>query len=178
MSGLARRRLLGPLVLVVAAAGPSGCGGVSRATPPRPELSATRRAPRTTTTTNMLAVERQIRAVYLRSWDAYSRAVWTFDTANLERWFADAELATVYREVDERVRDRRRSRVHVTHDVTITVLSNERAIVADRLLNESVAVNADTGRDLELAPHDVQIWQFTLERKAGVWKVVYSARSS
>ena len=83
-------------------------------------------------------------------------------------------LQTVDDEIDQRVRDRRRARVSVTHDLTIVVISADHAAVADYVADSSVDVDADTGADLE-GPHTdrATTFQSTLQRVDGRWKVVF-----
>ena len=116
-----------------------------------------------------------MRRAYLRSWDDYAHAAWTLDPRGLDRTYADSALTWVEGEIAERVRDRRRSRVQVTHDVTVVMLAADRAAVTDRVVNSSVAVDADTGADLE-GPHaDAEYYQMVLERYGTQWKVMFAA---
>jgi hypothetical protein len=114
-----------------------------------------------------------VRQAYLRSWDDYARAVWKLDPRGLERTYARDGLAVVQDEVDQRIRERRRSRVEVTHDIQIIVIDQYRAAVTDHVVNSSVAVDADTGADLEVRHPEPVFFQMMLEKIDGAWKVVF-----
>lgn len=169
----ALRRLV-PLVLGVAAPGLASCGSP----PPRPSDGARADAVEhtTTTSTSPPSTEEQVRRAYLASWHARARAMQTLDASHLECCYAGETLATLYRSVDRHARDRHKVRVHATHDIDVLMIGADRAVVTDHAVESSVLYDADTGRDLEPTPHDVELLQFTLERLEGVWKVVFTIR--
>jgi hypothetical protein len=119
--------------------------------------------------------EEAVRRAYLRSWDDYARAVWTLDPSGLERTYASDGLADVELEVAQRVRSRRKSRVDVTHDLTIVIIDDERASVTDRTVEASVDYDADTGLPVEPRTPDDRLFQMILQRIDGDWKVVFTA---
>jgi len=162
-------RVLGAvLCLGLAAAACSGGGA------PSAEPAAAKPRPTTTTTTAPAQTpEDAVREAYLRSWDDYARAVWTLDPSGLERTYADRGLAGVLDEVDDRVCERRLSRVEVTHDIQSIVVSGNHAAVTDNVVNWSVAVDADTGADLEVRHPEPVYWQMMLQKIDGSWKVVF-----
>ncbi len=53
------------------------------------------------------------------------------------------------------------------------MLGPDKAAVTDNIVNSSVAVDADTGVDLELLDPEPDFFQMTLERREGLWKVVF-----
>ncbi len=153
----------------------AGCGSAATAARPTPTSSTptTVAATTTTSTTTPESPEEAVRRAYLQSWDDYARATRTLDTGGLERTYADQGLKTVDDEIDERIRERRRARVSVTHELTIVIISADHAAVADNVVDSSVDVDADTGTDLE-GPHtDRYYLQTTLERLDGRWKVIF-----
>lgn len=175
MNGRTTRRGLPLLLPVGLALLVTGCGSTATATHPAPTSSRpTTIAPVTTTTTTAPeSPEDAVRRTYLQSWDDYARATRTLDPGGLERTYADQGLKSIDDEIDQRVRERRRARVSVTHELTIVIISPDHAAVADSVADSSVDVDADTGVDLE-GPHtDHYYFQTALQRLDGRWKVVF-----
>jgi hypothetical protein len=162
------------LLLVVAGVGTGACSGsgTSASAPPAPNAPAPKALAATTTTSPPLP-EVAVRTAYLRSWDDYARAVWNLDPRGLDRTYARDALGVVQDEVDQRIRERRRSRVEVAHDLQVIVINADHAAVTDNVVNSSVAVNADTGADLEVRHPEPVLFQMMLEKIDGAWKVVF-----
>jgi hypothetical protein len=151
----------------------TGCGGAASAARPIPNRQPAAAAPTTTSTTTPESPEAAVRRTYLQSWDDYAHATRTLDTEGLERTYADQGLKIVDDEIDQRVHERRRARVSVSHDLTIVIISPDHAAVADNVADSSVDVDADTGADLEGSHTDHYYFQTTLQRLDGRWKVVF-----
>jgi hypothetical protein len=114
-----------------------------------------------------------VRRAYLRSWDDYARAVWRLDPRGLEATYAGSGLEDIEVEVDQRVRSRRRSRVAVTHDLSVVLAGADHAVVVDRVDDSSRDVDADTGADLGPTHPRPAYYQMTLQRFRAGWKVVF-----
>jgi hypothetical protein len=175
----APRRAPRRAALVTVAALAAGAGACSAAGAHRPAAAATPTRPPPSTLAARSRVDRHpevaVRRAYLQSWDDYARAAWTLDTRGLDRTYAESALSWVEGDIAQRIRDRRRSRVQVTHDITVVMLRSDRAAVTDRVTSSSVAVDADTGADLE-GPHaDPEYYQMVLERYGADWKVMFVA---
>jgi hypothetical protein len=164
-------RVLGAVLCLGLAAAACSGGGAPSAEP----AAAKPRPTTTTTTTPPQTPEDAVREAYLRSWDDYTRSAWNLDPRGLDRTYAESALTWVEDDIAQRIRERRRSRVQVTHDITVVMLADDRAAVTDRVLSSSVAVDADTGADLE-GPHaDPEFYQMVLERYGAHWKVMFVA---
>jgi len=164
-------RVLGVVLCLGLAAAACSGGGAPSAEPaaakPRPSTTTTTAPPQTP--------EDAVREAYLRSWGDYARSAWNLDPRGLDRTYAESALTWVEDDIAQRIRERRRSRVQVTHDITVVMLADDRAAVTDRVLSSSVAVNADTGAALE-GPHaDPEFYQMVLERYGAHWKVMFVA---
>ena len=108
------------------------------------EVTAPDRPVSTTTTAyDPAAVEGQVEAAYLRSWDVYADAVYhlRLDEASLKEVYADPLLGVLVTELEERARDGRAAFVRVDHDYTIEVTGPEMAIVVDRYVNHQVLID-------------------------------------
>ena len=155
----------------------AGCGGGAaagdRAAPLRHRVATdTTPSIATTTTTAPLPLEEAVRRAYLQSWDDFATAVWTLDAGVLENTYAEDSLANHQRDVERRIGDRRRLRVQVTHDIDIVMTGPDRAAVTDKLVNSSIAVDADTGAVVAVANAESDYFQTTMQLLDGRWKVV------
>jgi hypothetical protein len=137
-----------------------------------------RAASTTTTAYDPAAVEGQVEAAYLRSWDVYADAVYhlRLDEASLKEVYADPLLGVLVTELEERARDGRAAFVRVDHDYTIEVTGPEMAIVVDRYVNHQVLIDPATKRPTEDDPNSVIVEAFTLRLADGTWRVVDQQR--
>jgi hypothetical protein len=170
MPGPGARRCLIPLTLVVAAPGLASCDA---------DRAPRRVAARVATSARAAAVPgvAEVRQAYLDYWSSYARMMRTLDPQGVDCCSAGPHLATMYRYLDERVRARRGERVRATHRIAVHFVTPERAVVRDDLVDDTVEVDADTGRALGPAPHRVAREQYVLEHRDGTWKVVFATGS-
>jgi hypothetical protein len=129
------------------------------------------------TATTLSAVEREVEAAYLKSWDVYADAALHLTTAHLDETYAGDQLARTATDIKDRIATRRTAIFRVDHSYAITLLAPDRAEVRDRYVNHSVLVDPDTLKPTEADPKEVIEDLFTLEKRVDTWKVV-SVRSA
>lgn len=170
----------GVLAVVLGAAGCSGDGDASATTTTREAASTTtsttvpeRPASTTTTAYDPAAVEGQVEAAYLKSWDVYAAAVYdlVLDEQALAEVYAEEHLATKRNEIQGRIEDGRASWVRVEHDYTIQLIDESTAAVVDRYRNHQVLIDPVTKQPVEVDPDAEVIDVVTLKFLAGSWRV-------
>lgn len=132
----------------------------------------------TTTAYHPAAVEGQVEAAYLRSWDVYAEAVYNLqlDEEALAEVYAGDALETVGSEIRRRIEERRASYVYVEHDYVVAVASGSSANVVDTLVNHQIIIDAETKEPLEADPNEQQLFNFKLELIEDAWKVTLIER--
>jgi hypothetical protein len=133
-----------------------------------------RPASTTTTAYDPAAVEGQVEAAYLKSWDVYAEAVYNLelDEQALAEVFAEDHLETKRNEIQGRIDEGRASWVRVEHDYTIQLVDSVTAIVVDRYRNHQVLIDPNTKQPTEADPNADVIDAATLKSLGGTWKVV------
>lgn len=136
-----------------------------------------RPASTTTTAYDPTAVEGQVEAAYLRSWDVYADAVYNLelDEQALAEVYAGEALKTVRDEIRRRIAERRPSLVRVAHDYRVTVTGST-ATVLDRFVNHQVALDPETLAPTEDDPNEQTLINFALKLSQGAWRVTLIER--
>jgi hypothetical protein len=170
---------------VALALGAAACGGDSDADA-RPTTTAAERTTSSSTTTaperaasttttayDPAAVEGQVEAAYLKSWDVYAEAVYNLelDEAALAEVFADPLLTVLREELRERIDEGRAAYVLVDHSYTIEMTGPDTAAVIDRYTNHQVLIDPESKTPIEPDPDKVIVDAFTLRRFADAWVV-------
>lgn len=175
---------------VVLALGVASCGGDSGAdarstttAAERTTTSSTTEAPEraastTTTAYDPAAVEGQVEAAYLRSWDVYADAVYNLelDEAALAEVYAEDALSTQVSEIRRRIQDNTPSLVRVDHSYTISLSGTASANVIDQFVNHQVRVDPATKQPIEPDPNERSLLNFRMALIGGSWKVVFIER--
>lgn len=164
--------------LVLALALVSGCSDDDDEDPRRSTTTTVERTTSTAAaTTTSLTREQEVEAAYLRSWEVYARAAFTFDTSELHDVYAKEALQTVLDEIARSKANREPSKIVVEHDYHIVFLSPTLANVSDNYRNHSVILDPDTGQPAEADPNEIVHDNYTMELIGGAWKVTFIARS-
>ena len=177
---------------VVLALGAASCGGDSGAdarstttAAERTTSSSTTTAPEraastTTTAYDPAAVEGQVEAAYLKSWDVYADAVYNLelDEPALAEVFAEEHLETKRNEIAQRIEDGRASWVRVDHNYTIQLVDPTTAIVVDQLVNHQRLIDPETKTPTEPDPNEKLTDAVTLKFLDGSWRVARKERLS
>jgi septal ring-binding cell division protein DamX len=176
---------------VVLALGAAACvgdgGGTATTTTDRSTTSTSstttapeRPASTTTTAYDPAAVEGQVEAAYLKSWDVYAEAVYNLklDEHTLAEVFAEDHLATKRNEIQGRIDEGRASWVRVEHNYTIQLVDTSTAIVVDRYRNHQVLIDPETKEPIEADPDQELADAVTLRFIDGSWRVVLKERVS
>lgn len=139
-----------------------------------------RPASTTTTAYDPAAVEGQVEAAYLKSWDVYAEAVYNLelDEAALAEVYADPLLTVRRDEIAARVSDRRASLVRVKHEYEIQMTGDDTAAVVDTYRNHQVLIDPDTKQPTEPDPDTTIVDAFTLRQVDGRWVVFDQRRLS
>lgn len=166
------------LVLGVSACGGGSDAGSTTTSRPRPETSTTSTVPErpTSTTTTMYdpaAVEGQVEAAYLASWEVYADAVYDLelDEQALAEVYAEEHLETKRNEIARRIAEERASWVRIEHSYTIQLVDSTTAAVVDRYRNHQVLIDPMTKEPVEPDPNEEVIDVVTLKLLDGTWKV-------
>lgn len=167
------------LVLGVSACGGGSDAGSTTTTRPRPEAtSSTSTVPErpTSTTTTMYdpaAVEGQVEAAYLASWEVYADAVYDLelDEQALAEVYADPLLSVRRHEIESRVAEGRAALVSVEHEYTIERTGDDTAAVIDTYVNHQVLIDRVTKKPIEDDPNETIVDAFTARRVNGVWLI-------
>lgn len=132
----------------------------------------------TTTAYDPAAVEGQVEAAYLKSWDVYADAVYNLvlDEAALSEVYADPLLGVVRNELSSRITDGRAAYVLVDHDYEIQMTGTDTAAVIDTYLNHQVLIDPVSKQPTEADPNERIIDAFTLRRTDGHWVVLDQRR--
>ncbi len=132
-----------------------------------------RPASTTTTAYDPAAVEGQVEAAYLKSWDVYADAVYNLklDEPALAEVYADPLLGVLRGEVESRIKERRAAHVLVEHEYSIELTGADTAAVIDRYVNHQVLIDATTKQPVEADPNKTLVDAFTLRRVTGRWLV-------
>lgn len=144
----------------------AGCAGGGGGDGPSAVVTAPER-----TTTTLSAVEREVEAAYLKSWDIYARALDSLDGSELPTTHAGRALESVRAEVTRLRMANTPVRVRVDHSLTVRLLSHQSAEVVDRYVNHMVLVDAKTREPIEPDPNRRVRYVFTLKLIGGMWKV-------
>lgn len=120
------------------------------------------------TTTTLGAVEREVEAAYLRSWDAYLKAIRTFDLADVRATHTGAALEAVSDEVADYQASGGAVGGSVRHHYEVKVAGSDRATVIDRYVNHLVLLD-NAGAPIEADPNERVHYVFELQRIGGVW---------
>ena len=123
------------------------------------------------TVTTLSAIEREVEAAYLKSWDVYADAALSLTTAGLEQSYAEPQLQRTRSDIEDRIQTKRTARFRVDHDYSIDIVGDDLARVHDRYRNHSVLVDPVTHEPTEPDPNTVITDVFTLRRIEGTWKV-------
>jgi len=172
---------VGTAVLVL---GLSACGGGSEAdsttsTHARAETTTTTSTaperPTSTTTTlyDPAAVEGQVEAAYLASWDVYADAVYDLelDEEALSQVYADPLLSVRRTEIESRIAEGRAAMVRIEHGYTIEPTGDDSAAVIDTYVNHQVLIDPTTKEPVETDPNETIVDVFTARRIGGVWLI-------
>jgi hypothetical protein len=162
--------------------GLAGCsGGDDDAGPTTTERTTTsstttepeRPASTTTTAYDPAAVEGQVEAAYLRSWDVYADAVYhlELDEQALAEVFAEEYLDLVRDEIASRIDEDRAAHVRVEHAYTIEVTGPSSAVLIDRYQNHQVLIDPETKEPVESDPDEEVVDVVTLKLIDGSWRV-------
>lgn len=132
----------------------------------------------TSTTTTMYdpaAVEGQVEAAYLASWDVYADAVYDLelDDAALAEVFAEEALDLRRTEIRGRIDESRASLVHVEHSYEVVVADTSTAYVVDNFVNHQVLIDSRSKEPLEPDPNERLLVSFRLKLIDGAWRVVF-----
>ena len=127
----------------------------------------------TTTAYDPSAVEGQVEAAYLRSWDVYADAVYNLrlDESALATVYADPLLTVVRNELTSRVADGRAALVRVDHDYKVEMTGPDTAAVIDSYRNHQVLIDPATKEPTEPDPDVVIVDAFTLRLTGDDWRV-------
>ncbi len=181
---------LGVVAAAALAAGACSGSGDADGSPASSERTSTtasttttapeRAASTTTTAYDPAAVEGQIEAAYLRSWDVYAQAVYDLelDEAALAEVYAGEHLATKTNEIERRIDEGRAALVRIDHDYSIQLVDATTAVVIDQYTNHQVLIDPDTKAPIEADPNELVVDAVTLKPFDGVWKVTFKERLS
>lgn len=149
-----------------------------RATTTSTTTAPERPASTTTTAYDPAAVEGQVEAAYLKSWDVYADAVYNLklDEAALAEVYAAEHLETKRNEIQKRIDDGRASWVRVEHNYTIQLIDSTTAIVVDQFVNHQVLVDPVTKSPTEADPNQRLTDAVTLKLFDQVWRVTRKER--
>lgn len=147
-------------------------------TSPTTTTAPERPASTTTTAYDPAAVEGQVEAAYLRSWDVYAEAVYhlELDEQALAEVYAEDLLAARQSEIARRIDDGRAAHVRVDHDYTVQFTDADTAVIIDQYLNHQVLIDPVTKWPTEDDPNELLTDAFTLRRLEGEWRVVNQER--
>jgi hypothetical protein len=163
--------------------GLAGCsGGDDDAGPTTTERTTTsstttepeRPASTTTTAYDPAAVEGQVEAAYLRSWDVYADAVYhlELDEQALAEVFAEDALVLRIAEVERRISEERASLVRIDHDYQVVMTDGSVGNVNDNFVNHQVLIDAETKQPTEPDPNERLLVNFKMKLIDGEWRVV------
>ncbi|MGH9084897.1 MAG: hypothetical protein ACRDYW_05545 [Acidimicrobiales bacterium] len=132
-----------------------------------------RPASTTTTAYDPAAIEGQVEAAYLRSWDVYADAVYhlELDEQALAEVYAEASLATRTSEISERIDTGRAAHVRIDHDYEVVLVDDTTAAVVDHFLNHQVLIDPGTKEPVEPDPNERLLVNFQMKAIDGQWKV-------
>jgi hypothetical protein len=175
-------RVTGGCVLL--ALGALGCSGgddsattttVERTTSSTTTTTTAPERPASTTTTayDPAAVEGQVEAAYLRSWDVYADAVYDLelDEAALEEVYAERSLQTRREEIESRISEGRAALVKIDHGYQVVIVDPSTAAVIDEFTNHQVLIDPETKEPIEPDPAEVLLVNFQMKLIDGGWKV-------
>jgi septal ring-binding cell division protein DamX len=178
----------GCVLLAVGASACSGADGTATTTTAgvRPTTTTTtttttapeRPASTTTTAYDPAAVEGQVEAAYLKSWDVYADAVYNLklDEAALAEVYAAEHLETKRNEIQRRIDEGRASWVRVEHHYTIQLVDSATAIVVDQYVNHQVLIDPVTRSPTEPDPNQKLTDAVTLKLQDQAWRVTRKER--
>ena len=168
------------LVAAALAGSCSGDDGGSTATTERsvttsPTTSTAPERPASTTTTayDPAAVEGQVEAAYLRSWDVYAAAVYDLelDEAALAEVYAGEHLETKRNEIRDRIADGRAALVRIEHDYSVQIVDETTAIVIDQYVNHQVLIDPESKEPIEEDPNEQKVVAITIRLVDAAWRV-------
>jgi hypothetical protein len=137
-----------------------------------------RPASTTTTAYDPAAVEGQVEAAYLRSWDVYAEAVYNLelDEDALAEVYAERALDLQVGEIKDRIAERRASYVRVEHDYEVILVNADTAHVVDAFRNHQVRIDAQTKAPVEPDPNELLTYNFQMKLVGGIWRVALIER--
>lgn len=137
-----------------------------------------REASTTTTAYDPAAVEGQVEAAYLRSWDVYADAVYDLelDEAALAEVFAEEHLITKRDEITKRIADDRAALVRIDHDYSVQLVDETTAVVIDQYVNHQVLIDPETKTPIEDDPNEMLTDAVTLKLAGGTWRIAFKER--
>lgn len=141
-----------------------------------PSASPTQTATPTPTVSEE-AQREEVREAYLAYWNAYAAAVLELDITLVEDFAAGDELEGIRQEIEQLRADGVALRVVVEHDPEVTMESESVALVADRIVDNSFYVDAET-KDPPQAEGSGETHKdlVRMERIDGRWLVTGGAR--
>jgi hypothetical protein len=151
-------------------------GGATTTTERRTTTTTTapeRQASTTTTAYDQTAIEGQVEAAYLRSWDVYADAVYhlQLDEQALAEVYAEEGLENIRAEIEGRIVERRAAHVAVDHNYQVVITNEAIASVIDQIVNHQILIDPETKEPLEPDPNDRQVLNFVMRRIGDTWKV-------
>lgn len=134
-----------------------------------------RPASTTTTAYDPAAVEGQVEAAYLRSWDVYADAVYNLrlDEAALTEVYAGEALELRRTEIQRRRAEGRASFVRVDHHYEVVISDETSADVVDNFVNHQVLIDPSTKEAVEPDPNEPLLVRFRLVKLDGQWRVTF-----
>lgn len=124
------------------------------------------------------ALEQEVEAAYLRSWEVYAAALRSLSTAGLEESFAGPALDSTIAEVNRFAQAGTPVMVKMDHAITLRNGPGDLVTITDRQVNRSVYIDRATGRPTESAPAEVRLFTYSFKRVEDAWRVVAVERLS
>ncbi len=125
------------------------------------------------------AVATDVEQAYLRYWSVYSDAMLTLDPSHLADVASGERLQQAMDEVQKVKAQGKAAKIDVQHSVGVFDVTETTASVHDSYINNSYSIDPSTRKPLGSPGQTQQITDtYTLQRIAGVWKVVSGIRES
>lgn len=163
-----------------------GCRGDGEESTPAPTARATVTAsasPTQTATPNATvsldAQREKVREAYLAYWDAYAAAVLELDVTLVEDYATGEELEGIRQEIEQLRADGVAARIQVEHDLAVTSVTEDSAVVVHEYVNNSFYVDPVT-KQPEVGEGSGETVTDTvfMEKVEGRWVVVRGAREA
>jgi hypothetical protein len=117
------------------------------------------------------ALERDVEAAYLRSWDVYVDAMLRLDPSRLQDVYSGTALEARRREIAGLARSGTPGQMDVEHDYEIVLVGADNALVLESYLNHSVLLDGRTMEPIEADPNEVVKREYVLTREPDGWRV-------